>query len=371
MGRPHRILGALLVAAAALAVLTSPARAARVVTTSGQEFTGTLTEETDDKVVIQTMSGSVVIPRSSIAEIDTGRKDTGPKIVPVTIDPLKAQEAFQEARESIAAGKWVRAGSLLEGLLKLDATAFPHENRLTATGALITCYLHLKDAKGAVVNLSRRAHLAAGESDKRRLLAAAEALEEAQAPTVGDTVVNTFEGLMKAAMPWKADQVRDKAVEIAAGATGLDKYEAIQEAIRNATERLKNADLYVPGYAAKHREAVLKALVDNIVGAARRAVDICTEEREDLSRYWKTSAASTKVARLYNERAGRYLRRRAQAEGGVRNLTRLAAEEPIEKMFDGGEVGKLLESLEDLEYHLRKPGMQDRYKIELRRAGGY
>ncbi len=343
----------------------------RIVTTSGQEFVGTITEETPERVTIRTMSGLVPVPRAAIQTLEKSGAEAPPKIVPIPIDPAKVEEALQDVREAVTGSNWVQAGSLLEGLLKLDPMVFPLEKRLPATGILATCYLQTDDAEGAVANLERRAAMVTSESDKKRLHGAAEALNASTGTTVDGKPVTSYEELIAAAMLWKAKGVLARAVELAEKATGLDDRQKLVRAIDVAEERLADADLYIPGFSVGHKKKILKAVAKNILDAAHKAVEVCTEERKDyISPYWQTSASSVKHAVSYNEMAGRYLIRRRQAEDGLKNLQALAVEKDMEGLFDPNQVPPLLKKLEELEYHLPIKGMPRQLRISLRRIGG-
>jgi len=364
----------ILLAAAVFAAVAPVVRADRVTTTSGQTFVGVITEQNDQNVVIKTMSGMIAVPTGAVQSIERDDAGESPRIVVETIDPSKASEAFAEAREAVGAGEWVRAGSLLEGLLALDAAAFPHENRLAATAALTTCYLQTKDPEGAARSFVRRAELAMMESDKKRLLATAEALREAQSTVIGETSVSRYDEAIAAAMAWKAEQLAGLAKDACTKAVDLDKMERLERAAKIALERLGEADLYVPGYGAdaKRRQEVLDGLAGNVVDGATRAVEICTEQRKELSRYWKMSAASIKHAQRWNDLAIVYLTMRQSAVAAIENLERLAAAQQMPELYSGREkeFKGLLEQLDDLQYHLQEPGMKKRYKICLRKFGG-
>ena len=369
--KPERKILAALVVAAFGAILAADASADRITTTSGQTFMGKILEETDQAVVIQTMSGKVTVPRTIINTIQKASGTEATKIVPAVVDPAKAPEAFEEAKSAAAADDWVHAGNLLEGLLKLDTGSFPQENRLAASEALVTCYLQIKDAKGAAVTLRLRANLVVSEADKKRLIAPAEALEASGTPTIGDIAVGRYEESLEVGMEWKAHQILELAKQLGAGATGLNSMDRLERSARTALGKLDEADLYVPGFGQAYRTEVLTTLADNITNGAHRAVDICTEDRKDLSRYWQTSTYGIKAATEWNEKASRYLAMRQAAEDGLKNL------QPSADKFEAPELYKerkmkvqdLLAKLEDLKYHLKRQGMKERYRIALRKIG--
>ncbi|MGB2754431.1 MAG: hypothetical protein WBD75_02265 [Phycisphaerae bacterium] len=367
----HKILAVLVVAAFG-AILAPDVSADRITTTSGQTFTGKILEETAESVVIQTMSGTFPVPRATINTIEKEGGAEAAKIVPAVVDPAKAPEAFEEAKTAVAAGDWVRAGNLLEGLLRLDSGSFPQENRLAASAALVTCYLQIKDAKGAAVALRLRANLVASETDKKRLIAPAEALEASGTPAIGDITVGRYEEAIEVGTEWKARQILELAKQLGAGATGLNAMDRLERSARTALEKLDEADLYVPGFAKAYRTEVLTTLADNIMDAVRRAVEICTEDRKDLSRYWQTSAYGTKAAMEWNEKASRYLAIRQAAEDGLKNLKPFGDKYETPDLYKEREqtVTDLLAKLDDLKYHEKRQGMKERYRIALRKIGG-
>ncbi len=251
-------------------VLAGPALADRVVLKTGETFTGTIIEENTTEVVLKSIRGTTRIPRSAIKTIEKaeatpkptpgekpapgekptpgekpkpGEKPTPPKIVPVEVDAAKAADALKQARSALVAGDWVKAGGLLEGLLALDQNAFKYDDRVRTTGALITCYLQIKDAQGAAKAIARRAQLARDPNDKRRLLGAAEALRTLGSVEVGDKTLSRFEEVLEAAMPWKAGQCLETAKQYARKARRLNQRaqldKAADQAIRALSPQLK------------------------------------------------------------------------------------------------------------------------------------
>jgi len=363
--RLHGLLG---VAAVVLAT-TGPAVADTVATTSGQVFAGKVLEETPEKVVIKTESGTVTVPRAAIASV-TKAEAAPQEIVPAVIKPAEADKAFEDAKAAFTRKEWVRAGSLLEGLLQLSVTAFPNESRLAATVPLVNCYLAVRDARGASKTFRRRADLVSVESDRRRLLATAEALEKVGGLVIGDKTAGTCEEAIEASMAWKAAQLVVDAKDVAAKATSLNEMDKLEAAANRCIERLKEADLYVPGFAAGHRKEVLAALADNIVKAGRTAVRACTEERQSLGRLNRTAAPDVNSAMDWNNRASRYMAVRQAAEHGLKNLKVLADKVPMTEVYAEREkeCAELLAKLEELRFLEQMPG-QEKTLIDLRQIG--
>lgn len=208
------------------------------------------------------------------------------------------------------------------------------------------------------------------EGDKQRLLATAEALENADTTAgikINSKPVSTYEEAINTAMTWKANQLLAEAKERGAKATGLNNLKKLETAGKHALAKLAEADLYSPGFGAAHRKEVLATLADNIMKAAHMAVTECTAERKVLSRYWKTGAASVKVAQVYNTRCGRYLGRREAAGNGLNNLKNWAPKAGIPELYTerAKAMAPLLSQLDELEYHLKMPGMKGKLRLAL------
>jgi hypothetical protein len=355
-----------------------PASADTVLTTSNQTFTGKILEDTPEKIVVKTDSGTVTIPRIAVSWLQKDAAAEAPKIVPSKIFPAEAPQAFEKAKAAVAAGEWVRAGCLLAGLMDLPPGAFPQENRLTASAALATCYLQTKDARGAAKTFTQRAGLVLNEGDKRRLLATAEALEKA-ADKVGLMMgiviegrpVSTYEEAIGAAMLWKAARLLEEARDAGAKAAGLNEADKLDAAAKRIVDKLNEGDLYAPGFSVMHRKAALGALVENIMTGAQKAIQMCGEDRKVLSRFWQTSAADAKTAIVYNQRVTAYLARRQAAEDAVKGLQAFATKYQAPELYAerAEALGPLLAQLEELRYHTMMPGMPHQLMITPRRIG--
>ena len=359
-----------------LAVVAATVPAAPIVTTSNQTFIGKIVEETPQHVVIKTDSGTVTVPLITIATIQRDVNPKAPKIVPTRIQPADAPKAFEQAKAAVVKGDWARAGCILAGLLELPAATFPHQNRLAATAALATCHLQIKDPKGAAKVFTQRASLVVGEGNKRRLLATAEALENADTMmgfTIDGKTVSSYDEAITIAMGWKTKKLLAEAKEIGAKATDLNNANKLESAGKRIIAKLNEADLYSPGFSVVNREAALVSLADNIIKAAGKAVATCTAERNaNISRYWKTSASGLKAALVYNNYATKYLERRMAAENGLKNLKTFATKVKAPGIYAKRapkEIAPLLKKLDELQYHAMMPGMPQRLRITLRRIG--
>jgi hypothetical protein len=349
----------LLPAAVALTIVAvSPALADRVVTKSGETFTGTLVEDTPEKIVLRTLSGTVTIPRDAVKSVEKAGEEAKPpapppQVVAVPVDPAKAPQALQQAKAAIAAGEWIKAAGLLEGLMLLDERAFAGDDRLAVTGALVTCYLQVKDAAGAAKSLSRRAALAPDANDKRRLVAAAEVLRTVGSVQIGGKTLSRLEEVVETAMAWKAQQCLKDATDIAAKARGIDVPAQLERAATGALKKLSEADVFVPGFSAAHRTEPLAALVNNVIEAAKQAVDYCEKVRPELTSTAISSVASRAAANAWNDRAIPYFARRQAAEDALKNLPAFAAKFDIADVYKANEtvVKDLLVQLDDYQYY--------------------
>jgi hypothetical protein len=349
----------LLPAAVALTIVAvSPALADRVVTKSGETFTGTLVEDTPEKIVLRTLSGTVTIPRDAVKSVEKAGEEAKPaapppQVVAAAVDPAKAPQALQQAKAAIAAGEWIKAAGLLEGLMLLDERAFAGDDRLAVTGALVTCYLQIKDAAGAAKSLSRRAALAPDANDKRRLVAAAEVLRTVGSVQIGGKTLSRLDEVVETAMAWKAQQCLKDATGIAAKARGIDVPAQLERAATGVLKKLSEADVYVPGFSAAHRTEPLAALVNNIIEAAKQAVDYCEKVRPELTSTAISSISSRAAANAWNDRAIPYFARRQAAVDALKNLPAFAAKFDIADVYKANEdvVKDLLVQLDDYQYY--------------------
>jgi hypothetical protein len=352
------ILTALLVAG-----LTATTLAERVKTKSGQTFTGQIVEQDATKVVLKTMSGDMTIPMDTVLSIEkdgapatTGTSATAVApsgITPVPIDPAKAAESLDKAKKALVGGEWIKAGGLLEGLLALDDKSFGADDRMAATGALVTCYLQIKDPMGAAKALSRRAQLATDTNDKRRLTAAAEALRTLNTVTIGGKAVGRFEDVVGAAMIWKADQVFADAKELNTKAQRLNEPAMLERAAVASVKKLSEADVYVPGYSSSHKAEVLGVLVQCILDGATAAVEYCTKERPVLTQARGAAGVTPETAKEWNGRAGPYLSKRQAAEDALKNLKAFTTKYEMAALYNSStaQIAELTKQLTEYQYY--------------------
>jgi len=374
--------------------LAAAAPADTVTTTSGETLTGTVLEKNAEHVILKTTRGTRTIPMKTVKAIEASADAAPspsapdeptappPKVTPVKVAPEEADEAFQKARSALVAGKWVEAAGLLEGLLVLNAKHLPPKKRLAATGALITCYLQIRDAHGAARAISRRAALATDENEKHRFLAAAEMLRHLGALKVGDKVLGRFEEVIETAMPWKAEQCLEQARKTARDASHLNDQAQLQKAADLALKQLDEADVYVPGYNTDQRRAeVLGLLIENILNGAREAVAYCEKVRPELTRTRLTSIRNKTLAMQWNSVARVYLGQRQAADKALRLIKGFTLRYRVTHLHEQheAEIQELLAALDEYQYYPRGtgfrssylyPGTSERLKIRLRTFGG-
>jgi len=370
-GRPRRAALPRMARAAGLLLvlaLAATASADKVTLKSGETFSGTIVSEDADKVTIKTMSGTMNIPRNAIKSVDKAGAVTPapgpgpatpaapaapPQIVVVPVDAAGAPKALADAKSAVVAGEWVKAGGLLEGLMALDDKSISFDDRLAVSGALITCYLQIKDAQGAAKALTRRAALATDQNDRRRLMAAAEALRSLGSVEVGGKVLSRYDEVVETAMTWKAGQCLADAKDHAARATRLNEPAQLDKAAKTALAKLGEADVYVPGYSAGQKKEVAGVLVQNILKGARAAAEYCGKERPELTRTRFASAASRAYAKVWNDRAIPYLKNRQDAESALKNVKPFTDKYETPDLYTANqaEVTKLLSQFDDFQYY--------------------
>jgi hypothetical protein len=361
--RAIRVTAALGLVAVILSLVAAPALAERVKTKTGQTFTGQIVEQDATKIVLRTMSGDMSIPMDTVLSIEkdgatvvTDPTKGGPSttaITPVTVDPLKAAEAMAHAKSALVAGEWVKAGSLLEGLMALDERSFGLDDRLAATGALVTCYLQVKDPAGAAKALTRRAQLASDLNDKRRLMAAAEALRTVNSVVIGGKPLTRFEEVLAVAMTWKADRIFAEAKDLAAKAQRLNEPAMLDKAATTSLKKLAEADIFMPGYSASHKSEVLGAIVTNIVDAGAAAVDYCSKERPILTQARLVADVTIATVREWNGRATPYLAKRQAAEDALKALKAFTTKYDVAALYTSNTttITEKLKQLDEYQYY--------------------
>jgi len=377
--RERFVLPVLCVTLATALVLTAPAAglcADQIRTKGGTTYEGSVVREEGGQVVIETSKGTIRLSRDDIAAIQALEKQKdwpkrppdALKITAAVVTPDKAQEALAQAREAVKAGKWVKAGGLLEGLAELKGDVLSADDRRGITSSLATCYLQIDDARGAARSFGRRAMVAKDDAQRRRILAAAEVLDTSKSTRIGDQTVRTYKDAIPAAVKWKVDQIVRTARKMTGEARLVTVKARLDRTAQGALEKLKEADLYEPGTSGRERSSVLRPLVENVMEGARKAVSTCKSEREwfDANRWRSMSDKAT--VKPWAQRVAAYLALRQGAEEGVTNLKAFASRFDLGGLYNDGEAKRLLDQLEDLKYYPARGGRQ--IKILPRRTGG-
>jgi len=366
--KPLRALGLGLAVGWVVLALAAPAMADRVVTKSGQAFTGTIIEEDDAKVVLKTISGKITIERDTIEKIEktgtttvTPKADPAldpattktPKVVPEQIAPEDAPKAFERAKAAIGKGDWVKAAGVLEGLMAIDEAKFKYDDRLSATGALITCYLQIKDALGASQTFARLAQLAKDANDKRRLLAAAEVLRTLGTVKVGDKTLSRFEEVVEAAMPWKAEQCLEAAKDAAKKSKRLNDRTQLDKQANMALGKLREANAYVPGFSTKHEADVLAEMVNNIIEGAKATVEYCEKGRTDLTSAYQRGLVGRSMIAQFNQRVREYHATREAALKALKHVKAFTASFSVSELYSTNEteIEGVMEELDEYQYY--------------------
>ncbi|MCX5654427.1 MAG: hypothetical protein NTY65_07250 [Planctomycetota bacterium] len=347
--------------AAILLAAASPAPADRVITKTDETFTGAIVEDTAEKVVLKTLRGTVTIARDQVKSVEKSAEPAKPpsgapaptQVTVAQVDPSKAAQALKDAKSALVAGEWAKAAGLLEGLMLLDERTLSPEDRLGATGALVTCYLQIKDAQGAAKSLLRRAALTNDPADKKRLVAAADVLKLSGATEIGGKTLSRFEEVLAAAMPYRAQDYLKEANDFAAKATRLNDAAQLDKAAATALKRLAEADVFVPGFSAAHRMEPLAAIFNNVLNAVRRAVESCDKDRQELTQTSLSMPVTVPAARAFNDRVKPYLARREGAEAALKNLQPFAQKNNAAELYTSNEkeITDLLRKLDDLQYY--------------------
>ena len=341
--------------AALLAVLAAPLGADRIVTKAGATWTGAIVDEDAGKVVLRTASGDVTIPRESIKEMTRGSAplpEAAPKkIVPLTVPPGRAAEILRAARTALEQGDWVKAGGLFEGLLDLDSKTVGDADRRATASGLAACYLQVGDGPGAARAFGRRAALAVDEKEKRVLLAAAEALGQSGAARIGDKTVRSYDEAMAAAAEWKVQSLLAQAKKMSAQARQFTVAGYIERVSKNCMDKLAEADILSPNFSDARRREVLEPMVANLMQGARRAVDLCTSEREYLNTHRYLSLYGGELTKQWLNRIVGYMGTRQDAEDALKNLKAAAEKVKFGDLYSETQVQDLLRRLDDLRFY--------------------
>ena len=377
--RERFVLLVLCATLASAVALTAPAVglcASQIRTKGGTTYEGSVVREEGGQVVIETSKGTIRLSRDDIAAIEAlEKKKDWPKrppealrITATAVALEKAHEVLTLARQAVKAGKWVKAGGLLEGLAEVKGDVLSADDRRGITSSLATCYLQIDDPRGAARSFGRRAMVAKDEAERRRILAAAEALGTSKSTRISGQAVRTYKEAIPAAVKWKVGQIVKTARRMTGQARLVTVKARLDRTAQGALKKLEEADLYEPGTSARERSNVLRPLVENVMRGGRKAVETCSNERRwfDANR-WR-SLSDKETVKRWAQRVAAYLALRQGAEAGVTNLKAFASRFDLGSLYNDREAKRLLDQLEDLKYYPARGGRQ--IKILPRRTGG-
>jgi len=333
-------------------------------TTTGIVFEGRITEETADKVTIQTSSGPVSIPRSIIEELrkaDVDYRTPSQRIEAVEIPAGKEAEYVARAKAQLKEGKYEETAGVCKGLMDLAVTAkLTNEQRDTVGKVAAEAYFELKDWKAAAGGLVYASRAVDSEVDRDRIRAMAEALEQNEPPGIGGRTVESFTQAMSAAMDWKAAAIFEETKAFVADVKETHRDEIVKRALKAADQKLAQAESFVPGYSVQKWPHVCKAMAVQMVGTVEQATVVCEQEREEMTRVYWQKVISRRVAAAWNERCIAYLKLRQASEGCLENVQYIEDNQPLKMAFDDGEWkgfkekrGKLTGKVEELKYYAR------------------
>ena len=361
-------LRAAAVAALVVLAVAAAARADRVITKAGETFNGTIVEEDATKVVLKMLSGTMTFQRDNVKAVE--KAGAAPEVKPgapaarapaaapvavtiAKIEPADAPAAFKSAKSALVSGEWAKAAGLFEGLMLLDGTAFSVADRLPATGALMTCYLQLKDNAGAARALARRGQLATDANDRVRLMAASEMVRLRGAVSADGKALSAYDDVMQAAMEWKASAVLAEAKDAISKIQQLNNMAVLEKGVNLAVKKLESADVYVSGFSAAHRKELVAAVVQSILDVAKETIAALDPIRQDLTTKRLSSTTSRPAAKAFNEIATAYFNRRLGAESALKNLKPFTTKMGVPELYtaNAGTVTDALAQLDDYLYY--------------------
>lgn len=333
-------------------------------TTTGIVFRGRITEETGDKVVIQTSSGPVTIPRAIIEELRKACVDyrtPSERIEAVEIPEGKEAEYLAKAKASLKAGQYEETAGVCKGLMDSKITSrLTPEQRDTVGKIVAEAYFELKDWKAASQGLIYASRAIAGEVDRERMKAMAEALAANEPSSIGGQTVESFTQAMSSAMKWKADQIFSEAKTFVADTKETHREDIVKRALKAADMKLGKAEAFVPGYSLEKWPQVCKTMAVQMVDTVEQATVVCEKERAEMTRVYWQKVINRRVAMAWNERCIAYLKLRQASHGCLENVQYIEDHHPLKMAFDDGQWkgfkerrGKLAQKVESLKYYAK------------------
>ncbi|MBN2582126.1 MAG: hypothetical protein JXL80_03595 [Planctomycetes bacterium] len=305
---------------------TSEANEDTVKTKMGTTFRGKIVSEDGEKIVIETRSGPVTIPRAVVQEVRKAEIDyrsASEKIEAPEIRPEDAPKHIEEARKLAGKGEMTRAAALCEGLLNLPGGTLSNEQRETIGKTMAEAYFELKDWPAAARGLRKAAVAINVETDRDRLLAVAEAFEAHKPPTIGGQTVENFSQAQQAAMKWKAGEIFNYAKQYVDEMGEINRRSNVDRALEVAQIRLAKSETYMPGYSIIRSPELVKVMVERLMDAVGKAEKQLVERRKELMRGYVGHVTSRKYAEAWNKDCYVYLDIIDGAAGCLNNVTYL------------------------------------------------
>ena len=323
-------------------------------TTAGTVFRGKVITQDGEKVVIETKSGQVTIPRAIIKELRLGNVDYRPaseKIKPVEIPADQAPGFLKKAEEHFKKGEMEQTAAICEGLMVLGGKVLSAQQRESAGKMMAGAYFELKDWQASARGLRRAAVSIGEETDRKRLMAVAEALEEHKPPSIGGQTVEGFAQAQQAAMKWKADRIFDNANEFVAEAKELHRRSSVERALEVAQIHLSKSEIYVPGYSIQRQPELIRTMAGRMISAVQKARVRCVEDRKVLKRSYVGSVVDRKHAEAWNKQCLDYLDIIDGARTCLNNVKHLGQTYPIKDLYKADEHKKLGEEIYKLQFY--------------------
>ena len=323
-------------------------------TTAGTVFRGKVITQDGEKVVIETKSGQVTIPRAIIKELRLGNVDYRPaseKIKPVEIPADQAPGFLKKAEEHFKKGEMEQTAAICEGLMALGGKVLSAQQRESTGKMLAGAYFELKDWQASARGLRRAAVSIKEETDRKRLLAVAEALEKHKPPSIGGRTVEGFAQAQQAAMKWKADRIFDGANEFVAEAKELHRRSSVERALEVARIRLSKSEIYLPGYSTQRQPELVKTIVGRMMSAVQKAQVRCVEDRKVLKRTYLGGIVTRKRAEAWNKQCFAYLDIVDGARTCLNNVKYLGQTYPIKDLYKADKHKKLGDEIKKLQFY--------------------
>jgi len=323
-------------------------------TKAGTTFHGKIVSEDGEKVVIETRSGRVEIPRVVVEEIRKAGIDyraASEKIDVPQIRPEEAPEYVKKARTHADKGEMKQAAAICEGLLGLPGGTLSSDQRVQVGTTMGEAYFELKDWPAAARGMRKATVAVTVETDRDRMLAVAEALEAHQVPSIGGQSVENFAQAQQAAMKWKAGEIFNYAKQYVDETKEINRRSSIERAMEVSRIRLARSETYVPGYSIVRAPDLAKAMVDRLMDAVGKAQAHLVERRKELVRGYVGGVTTRERAELWNKDCQIYLDILEGAAGCLNNVRYLGEQYPDAGFFDAKAHEQQKQTVYDLQFY--------------------